>query len=231
MTALVWNVLLAFALVFAMSACRSEHQSEKAAPGTGQAKLVAIDQTFETIRREFRDRDARSVGDELAHMVELDTFIRNQRTRLDLPASKRVIKDELAARVREVDRRNTKRIKELLQEHGWFRVSRFGREADRNAWLLVQHADQDRAFQEKTLELLEQEMAKGETDPGNYAYLHDRVAIASGEPQRYGTQGSCVGMSWREARLEDRQEIDNYRFSVGLRTLEEYRRVSSANCQ
>ncbi len=226
-TPLIKKVLLSLAFVLATSSCRSGRQSEEAPSDERHRELDAIDQELETIRREFRARDTLSVADELAHMVELDTFVRTQLL-VVVDSAKRAV---VGAQVREVDRRNTKRIKELLQQRGWFRISRFGREADTNAWLVVQHADHDRAFQKKTLELLTLLMEEGETDPANYAYLSDRVAIADGEPQRYGTQGSCVGVSWVEARLEEPNEIDNHRFSVGLGTLEEYRRIAAANCR
>ena len=49
-------------------------------------------------------------------------------------------------------------------------------------------ADAEPEFQRRCLALLTEAVADGEADPGNLAYLTDRVLCAEGEPQRYGTQ-------------------------------------------
>jgi hypothetical protein len=54
-------------------------------------------------------------------------------------------------------------------------------ELTNTAWILAQHADSDRDFQKWFLDRL---------DPrsDNYKYLHDRLEIAAGRKQKYGTQ-------------------------------------------
>jgi len=107
-------------------------------------------------------------------------------------------------------------------------VSVFGTQADKDAWLLVQHADRDSAFQNQVLSILEKLYPSGETNPANYAYLFDRVAVSWGDPtqtkpQRYGTQGKCTGPgSWAPLPAEDPQNLDNRRKEVGLGTEAEY---------
>ena len=91
------------------------------------------------------------------------------------------------------DRANTEWLKADLRENGWPTVSRVGPLADRHAWLLVQHADHDPAFQREVLGLLERLVETKETSLRNYGMLHDRVATGEGRPQRYGTQGACTG--------------------------------------
>lgn len=123
-----------------------------------------------------------------------------------------------------VDQANTAWLKGQLNEIGWFTISRFGKEADAAAWLLVQHADQDRAFQGEVLAKLESLTATGETDKRNYAYLFDRVAQARGGPQRYGTQGRCVGPgAWEPFPVEAPDQLDARRTSIGLMTEAEYK--------
>jgi hypothetical protein len=55
------------------------------------------------------------------------------------------------------------------------------------AWLLIQHADHDPAFQRACLELLGHAVHAGEADATYHAYLTDRVLLAEGK-QLYRTQ-------------------------------------------
>lgn len=126
---------------------------------------------------------------------------------------------ELAKRVAEIDAKSTARMKEIVATHGWPGTSLVGADGANGAWLLVQHADRDRAFQRQCLPLLEAAMKAGEVRPQDYAYLYDRVAVADDKPQRYGTQ-------FRDGEpfpIEDEAHVDERRKAVGLGTLAEYR--------
>lgn len=127
-----------------------------------------------------------------------------------------------------LDLSQTEDLKRLLTVHEWFDISVFGAIADNNAWLLVQHADQDRAFQVRVLPILEARWPLGETKPANYALLFDRVATSWSDPslrqlQRYGTQGACSGPgAWAPLPSEDPAHLDERRASVGLEPEAEY---------
>ncbi len=132
----------------------------------------------------------------------------------------------ISARTCATDIDNTAWLKVQLPESGWFRISVYGPSADKNAWLLVQHADHDVAFQKQVLSLLEPLVPLKETSPGNYAYLYDRVAVAEKRPQRYGTQGRCVGdKKWKAFEAEDPDQLDARRASVGLMPQAEYEAI------
>lgn len=171
----------------------------------------------------------------LANMVAVDQLLRNS---MMLPSEKgwdaetsQAFMHMLGPRTVEVDIANTHELRALIERHGWFNSSTFGVSADRDAWLLVQHADRDLAFQKSILVVLEELVPLGETSPSNFAYLHDRVASAEGRPQRYGTQGRCVGASWEPNPLEDPEGVDELRSSVGLGTLAEYKALCSQLCR
>ena len=122
-----------------------------------------------------------------------------------------------------VDADNTRWLKEQVGRSGWFVVSKYGVDADRGAWLLVQHADRDVAFQAEVLSMLEPLSAVGETDPKSYAYLYDRVAVNSQRPQRYGTQGRCTAAgTWEPREVEAPEQLDERRAAVGLPPEAEY---------
>lgn len=127
---------------------------------------------------------------------------------------------------RAVDSANTQRLKEIIAQYGWPSISKVGKPAARAAWLLAQHADEDRDFQRSVLALLEK-LPAGEVEPRNIAYLHDRVTT----PQRYGTQGSCDDSGkWVAFEIEDPAGLDQRRASVGLGPHAEYIPLVSQYC-
>src|SRR5207244_6160203 len=95
---------------------------------------------------------------------------------------------EAMSRGEAIDADNTAWLKDVVRRHGWPGCSLVGAEAANAAWLLVQHADRDPAFQRECLSLMEAAVAAGDASPADLAYLTDRVLRAEGKPQRYGTQ-------------------------------------------
>lgn len=129
----------------------------------------------------------------------------------------------ISQRLCEVDQSNTAWLKADIAANGWPKVSEFGEGVSGYAWLIAQHADNDRAFQREVLALLEPLVATGETSASNFAYLHDRVAVGSNRPQRYGTQGRCVAKDvWAPNDLEDSDRVEALRAEVEIGSLAEY---------
>lgn len=168
----------------------------------------------------------------LANMVEVDQYIRKTPPPESLtPERLEPWQRAFVALSLEIERQHIKTLKSLLEQHGWFTISRFGKEADLHAWLLTQHADSDVAFQKHVLSMLEPLVDHGDTDPQNYAYLYDRIAMNEGGPQRFGTQGDCVGPRWRPLPLEDEARVDDLRAQVGLPPLAEYATLFEGQCR
>lgn len=116
-----------------------------------------------------------------------------------------------------VDQFNRTWLKETIARRGWFRISVDGEKASDAAFNMIQHADDDVAFQQAMLALVEKEVAAKEASPSNYAYLWDRVAVNTGKPQRYATQGTCHGPGdWRPNTLEDPANVDARRTAYGI---------------
>ena len=156
---------------------------------------------------------------ELIRMERADGDLRRQLRPVD-PAEQ----PELWARIGRMDARHTKRLKEIVDEHGWPGRSVAGRRGSAAAWLLAQHATADPAFMRRALQLM-RDAGRGEVDPHDVAYLSDRLEVMDGRPQRYGTQFTC-----REGRLElmtplvDPPRVDERRRRAGLETFEEHKR-------
>jgi hypothetical protein len=128
--------------------------------------------------------------------------------------------------VRREDHKNTDMLKKLVAEKGWPTISSVGQRASGNAWLLVQHADHDPAFQLKALRLMEPLVATGEVSKRNYAYLYDRIMLKLTGKQRFGTQFGKCEKGIRQLRpLEDEKQLDDHRKRHDLEPIAEYRRM------
>jgi hypothetical protein len=217
-----WVYLLAVSVSF--SALASSFPKVDADLKVYDAHVAAMKSAFDRIPSNLNDKDW--VTKKLQHMVDVDQYMR---LFLNVIYDHQYADDETKDfwakffyRGQSVDRANTLDLKELLKIYEWFKISEFGAIADRNAWLLVQHADHDPDFQREVLSLLDRLTKIGETKPANYAYLFDRVAASSNDLskrtlQTYGTQGLCVSPGiWQPIPIEDPENLDNRRQSVGL---------------
>jgi hypothetical protein len=120
-------------------------------------------------------------------------------------------------------RRNSDWLKAVLARIGWFDISRYDAEASQAAWLIVQHSDHDRAWQERVLADLGPRVARGDMQRNYYAYLVDRVAVGAGRPQTYGTQGRCQGPGNLQLfEVIDREGLDRRRAEMGLESIADY---------
>ena len=126
------------------------------------------------------------------------------------------------ALVSAIDSLNTVWLKGVVAERGWPKASEVGEDGASDAWLLVQHADRDRAFQREVLGLMESAVAAGEASGSDFAYLTDRVRLAAGEPQVYGTQLNVVDGQPVPFEIEDADGVDARRAAVGLMSLSDY---------
>jgi len=161
-----------------------------------------------------------NLREELLDMVE-----RDQRARMGM----RVAGDEsggnaLAAMTR-IDEDNSARMHEIVDEVGWPTKSAVGSDGAQAAWLLVQHADLDVAFQRRCLTLMEEELARDDVYAGNFAYLTDRVLVNEGKQQEYGTQFHTAGGKQQPRPIRDAKHVDARRKKMGLSTLDEYRKM------
>lgn len=155
---------------------------------------------------------------------------------VDTAAANPVLRDELLAmlaadqadRAEEEpdiggERARTERLRQIVAEHDWPTRTLVGGDGATAAWALAQHSDLDPGFQQQSLELMRQAVAAGEADPGELAYLVDRVAANAGQPQTYGTQMGCTADGRPQlAPLADPAQVDSLRAGAGLPPLEDY---------
>ena len=132
--------------------------------------------------------------------------------------------DELFAAMDAVDAANTARVVEIFDAHGWPGWDLVGEDGSTAAWAIVQHADLRPDVQRRGLELLRTAVAAGDASPGDLAYLEDRVLVAAGEPQVYGTQWQtdATGSLVPRTPIADPAAVDERRARAGLATIAEY---------
>ncbi len=126
------------------------------------------------------------------------------------------LSEEAAAEWRRVDTGNTRWLAEILGARGWPGRTMVGEDGAEAAWLLAQHADRDLDLQRTFLEALRGAVAEGEASPANLAYLEDRVRVADGRPQLYGTQFDVTDGEFGPCPIEDPARLDERRAAAGL---------------
>ncbi len=140
----------------------------------------------------------------------------------DPTARRRVTRDErlrdelLALATRASDPASADRLWAMLDDlEAWPGERLVGEDGAQAAWLVAQLGD--RGLQERALEQLEVAVDCGDAPPAHYACLLDRVRMANGDPQVYGSQ-VVVGADgdltpWP---IEDPAQVDERRAHVGL---------------
>ncbi|MFI5046673.1 MAG: DUF6624 domain-containing protein [Acidimicrobiia bacterium] len=119
------------------------------------------------------------------------------------------------------------RLWDILDDYeSWPGRRLVGADGEEAAWLVAQQEIEDVELQRRCLELLEVAAALGDADPVHYAYLCDRVRMADGRPQLYGSQfvraehGGLV--PWH---MDDVARVDARRVRLGLPPFAEHARA------
>jgi hypothetical protein len=158
----------------------------------------------ELLQMEQRDQDAR------------DRFIAAMQ-KGDLPDDDPTRLDAL-----HVDAINLRRLRHIVNQDGFPTIAMVGVDGVHAAFLLTQHADDDRAFQEKILTIITRRWQSGVFDGNGYALLTDRVLRAQGKPQVYGTQFEERDHDWKPEPVADEAHVDERRHALGLISLANY---------
>jgi hypothetical protein len=130
------------------------------------------------------------------------------------PAERDAARQAMAQAIHEVDAANEAALVKLVPTEGWFGSSRYGEDASRAAFEILEHSDKD--LQRRFLPAIEDFVAFGDAPGQVYALMYDRVAVSDGRPQRYGSQLHCENGRMAPYPMEDPSSIDERRRSVGL---------------
>lgn len=171
---------------------------------------------------EERGADGASAVDEELRAELLARRDEDQRIRKAVIGSGGRLTREQQAEWERIDEANTMWLNALVDVHGWPGESLAGADGASAAWLFAQHADRHPQLQRKFLDLLRAAVAAGQASATNLAYMEDRVRVAEGRPQLYGTQFTGVVVRYEPFPIEDEEHVDERRASVGLGPLADY---------
>jgi tetratricopeptide (TPR) repeat protein len=130
--------------------------------------------------------------------------------------------DSIGKVMRKKDSINLIKVIKILDEKGWVGKDVVGAQANQTLFLVIQHSDLK--YQQKYLPMMREAVKKGNANPGNLAYLEDRVALREGRRQIYGSQSSKNKMTNKLhiSPMIDPDNVDKRRAEVGLGTMAEY---------
>lgn len=124
-----------------------------------------------------------------------------------------------------IDLPNHARLKEIMAMHGWPRPPLFDNEAQRGAWYIAQHGQVidengstqwDVDFARSIMPEVRAAVDREELSPWDYGRMYDRIALNSGQPQRYATQMMCEEDRAVFRNVEDEARIDEFRAEIGM---------------
>ncbi len=166
---------------------------------------------------------ARTVSDPALRNTLIERYQRDQAARtayLAAPGNALV-----RQRVLETDADNVAWLFKLVKAQGFPTAAQVGELGVSNAWLLAQHADRQPTFQAALLPELEQRHANGELSGMTLSRYVDRVLVAQGKPQRYGTQFTPQAWATPHFGLPDEDSVravDQHRRELGIMPLADY---------
>ncbi|MBS1771708.1 MAG: hypothetical protein JST82_02520 [Bacteroidetes bacterium] len=161
---------------------------------------------------------------------QLDTIFREDqqyRMRFEMTANKYGSESkemqDLIKTATKSDELNIKKVIAILDKYGWPGSDIAGDEGNNTIFLVIQHAETP--VQEKYLPMMREAVKNNKAKASALALLEDRVALAEGRKQIYGSQVSKMGDGpYTVDDIEDPANVDKRRSEVGLPPLAEYLR-------
>jgi hypothetical protein len=122
------------------------------------------------------------------------------------------------------DSTNQVEAKCIVTKYGYPGYLLVGESGSSKFWAIVQHCDDDIAFQQKVLLLMKKEVNRKNASGENYAYLTDRVLTNLNQKQLYGTQGirDPKTKKWAPLPIKDAPQVEARRKAMGMMPLKQY---------
>jgi len=131
----------------------------------------------------------------------------------------------LLEQMMKIDESNTGKLKAIIKKHHWVTKNLVGVKGVGAAFLVIQHSP-DVAFKVKMLPYLKQSYLNGEGVSGQQvALLTDRVLIAQGKKQIYGTQADVSEGKVVFSPIEDETNVDKRREEMKMPPLDFYLKI------
>jgi hypothetical protein len=163
---------------------------------------------------------AKDDAERLVRLGKLDQAPRLAFPKVDMtkaPEAERALAGKaLGAAVNALDAEIQAQVLGMVPPEGWFTRSRYGAEASKAAFMIIQHSSVEswRRF----LPVIQPLVATGEVDGEAFALMYDRLEVTEGRPQRYGSQFRCRGGGFESFPLEDATRVEAWRKEAGMPT-------------
>lgn len=131
------------------------------------------------------------------------------------PDDQASVRQTIDAEIETLSAQNVATLVSMVPAEGWFSSKTYGQEAATGAFLIVQHADTP--LQRQFLPAIEAMAQRGEALWSEYALMDDRIAVAEGQLQRYGTQMHCVEGRMIPQPTEEPDQLEARRAPMGFR--------------
>jgi hypothetical protein len=129
---------------------------------------------------------------------------------------------ELTRKIYKLDSINQLKVSSILQQYGWPGKELVGEKGNHTIFLVIQHSSIE--FQKRYLPEAGKALASGKLRPSSYALLTDRMALAEGKLQTYGTQLSRnpVTGKYFVQPMVDPANVDQRKSKVALGPMKDY---------
>lgn len=135
--------------------------------------------------------------------------------------------ETISKNMEKIDRLNRVDAKAIIREYGYPGYTLVGIDGSDAFWAIVQHCDNDVAFQQRVLTLMSQAVIRHNATGEKLALLQDRVLTNQGHKQLYGTQVR-LDLKTHHATpfpIQDSLNVDSRRKAIGLSPLRDYLRL------
>ncbi|MEZ5000888.1 MAG: DUF6624 domain-containing protein [Bacteroidales bacterium] len=117
---------------------------------------------------------------------------------------------------------NFEEMQALIETYGWPDYSSVGKLAADAPLLVINHHESDEV-RKKYLPIIREKCLEGEGSCMEYAKIHDRILVNSGQLQTYGMQFRYTEDRTLEPfPIEDPEYVDQRRFEIGLEPIKDY---------
>jgi len=156
-------------------------------------------------------------------MYKDDQFWRKEYAKVNNKEKSDYNEETIQEKWEEADSLNEIKAKAIIKRYGYPGYDLVGGSSD-DFWAIIQHCDEDVAFQEKVLILMKKQVDKNNASKSNYAYLTDRILVNKNQKQIYGTQLQRDKKTGKFSPfpLKYPKMVDKLRKEMGLEPLDSY---------
>ncbi|PKG97260.1 DUF6624 domain-containing protein [Paraglaciecola sp. MB-3u-78] len=136
--------------------------------------------------------------------------------------------EALKSMVADISQLHTQTLNEIVQSQGWPTKAQVTEQGVRAAFTLVSHSN-NLSFQRNMLPLVIQSYMDKQGMSGEaVAIFTDKVSIAQGKKQMFGTQADLINSKVIFFQIENEDSVDQLRAKMGMPSLAEYKTTLEA---